>query len=135
MICSKYQSFTLFYMTSDNKIKNVWKSLAVHFVTITKCLTISSSACIVVVVFCHGKVASFCVANVWAQQLIPVSQNKLASVLAKMPSFWWDTASHSYKLFSKKVTLPNKYLHIYIYINKLLSSAYFLGLHKQIFKQ
>ena len=49
----------------DKKIKNNWKSLAVPLM-ITKCLSFFCCACIVVLIFCPGRVATFCVGNVWA---------------------------------------------------------------------
>ena len=58
--------YSLLYDVVINKIKNVWKSTAVHFVTITKCLSFSSCVCVEVVIFCPGRVATFCVGNFWA---------------------------------------------------------------------
>ena len=107
--------YSILYDVVINKIKNVWKSLAVHFGTITKCLSFSSCACVVVVIFCPGRVATFCVGNIWAQQLIPVTQNKLASILVKNVFFLMRYSIDSYKLFSKRGYLHKKNARIYIH--------------------
>ena len=108
--------YSILYDVVINKIKTVWKSLAVHFVTITKCLSFSSCAGVVAVIYCPSRVAAFCMGNFWAQQLIPVTQKKLASILVKNV-FFFDEIQHltrvNYSL--KRVPLQQKNTRIYIH--------------------